>query len=392
MGCPRNDRICEVDVMAEGISRESARVKHGPSDLELGLEQTNKKLRKTIKELRKRTGSEDYLIEQLRRNMIKIGALPQIQPVSMVEIDPEARELVPILVIADPHMEEVVDARETNGMAEWNFPRFLSSMWVMLEKAIAYARELRASNIITDIHVFMLGDMVTGEIHTDVYHTNAFYLPDALTYGPFYWGQFFRELSAHFRRVIITCVPGNHGRLDIKPTSKRTVGRNWDTCMYQNTAVQTRNIENIIWNIPRSPKTTVEVNGWSFLLQHGDRVPQHGGTVPYYGMLRQRSAEIAKRIGFRVKDIPAQIAKGLLFDYDMRGHHHTNGSIEERVLLCPSMMGNNEFGLDNTFGHKIPGSRLLVISEEDGIYADHRINLLDLPPDHGFEVLDAWYA
>lgn len=392
MGSPRNERICEVYIMAEGISRENARAKHGPSDLEQSLEQTIAKQRKTIKELRKRSGSDDYLIEQIGRNMMKIGALPPIRPISRVDVDPAARELVPILVAADPHMEEVVDARETNGLAEWNFPRFLSATWVMLQKTIAYARDMRANNIIKDIHVFLLGDMVTGEIHPDVYHTNAFYLPDALTYGPFYWSQFLRELSAHFRTVIVTVVPGNHGRLDIKPTSKRAVGRNWDTCLYQNTAVLTRDIKNIVWNIPRSPKTTIEVNGWSFLLQHGDRVPQHGGTVPYYGMLRQRSAEIAKRIGFRVKDIQDQIAKGLLFDYDMRGHHHTNGSVEERVLLCPSMMGNNEFGLDNTFGHKIPGARLLMISEEDGIYADHRINLLDLPPDHGFEILDAWYS
>jgi hypothetical protein len=287
-------------------------------------------------------------------------------------------------------MEEVVDPAETEGMLEWNMPRFLRAAWRMVEATIEITSILRASQSVNDLYILWLGDMVTGEIHPDVYYSNAFYLPDALTMGPWYWSQFVRELSAHFDRVSNWCIPGNHGRQDKKPTSKRTVGRNWDTCMYQNTAVQTGNLENVEWHIPRSVKKVVPINDWYFLIQHGDRVAQHGGVVPYYGMMRQRSADMAKRLGVKVSEVEKRLQSGLLFDYDIRGHHHEYGVVSERTLLCPSMMGNNQFGLDNTFAHKMPGARLFFVDREHGMAGDWRINLMNLPEEHGFAELPRW--
>ena len=372
--------------------RTEARKKHGPTDADRSLQSQNTRLMAENRKLRKQTGDEEWLIGEMAKRIDTMGALPKIEQASGIVPKENAyrRPLSAVLCVADPHMEEVVDPGETEGLLEWNFPRFLRSAWYLAKTTVDLAGIMRARHDVPELHIVFLGDMVTGEIHPDVFHTNDFYLPDALTSGPWYWGQVVRELSAHFDKVYCTCIAGNHGRLDLKPTSKRIVGRNWDTAMYQNIAVQTRNLKNVEWRIPRSPKCVLGVNGWFFLLQHGDRVAQHGGTMPYYGMARQRSAEMAKRMGFRVRDVERQLAAGLLFDYDIRGHHHIYGTTDERTLLCPSMMGNNEFGQDNSFAHKMPGARMFFVDEEHGMDGDWRINLVDLPEDHHFEPLPNW--
>lgn len=374
------------------LQREEARGKHGPSDLERALKEENKRLMRTNKKLRKRIGNEEWLVEEIQRRILMMREVPTIAQASRVESSAHKtdRPLAAVLVIADPHMEEVVDPAETEGMLEWNMDVFLRAAWRMIEATIEIVGIMRASQIINDLYILWLGDMVTGEIHTDVYYSNAFYLPDALTMGPWYWSQFVRELSAHFDLVSNWCVPGNHGRLDRKPSSKKTVGRNWDTCLYQNIAVQTRTLKNVEWHIPRSVKKVVPINDWFFMIQHGDRVPQHGGVVPYYGMMRQRSAEMAKRMGIKVSDVVDRLQKGLLFDYDIRGHSHEFGTISERTLLCPSMMGNNQFGFDNTFSRKMRGSRLFFVDKEHGMAGDWRINLMNLQEEHGFQELPVW--
>jgi hypothetical protein len=371
--------------------REDIRKAHGPSELEQSLMTKNKQLMSDVQGLRKRLGEDALLIDAITSKLESFGSMPKISPaprlVPKKTIYP--RPLAACLNIADPHMEEVVDPAETEGLLEWNFDRFLKCAWHTAKTAIDLSEIMRGKHQVDDLYVNWLGDMVTGEIHPDVYFSNAFYLPDALTAGPWYWAQVVRELSAHFNNIVCTCVPGNHGRMDVKPTSKRRVGRNWDTAMYQLIAILTKDLDNVQWNIPRSPKAVVEINGWYFLIQHGDQVAMHGGTTPYYGMQRQRSAELAKRMGFRVRDIEEQLKKGLLFDYDVRGHLHQNATTEERTLICPSMMGSNEWALSKMFNHASPGQRLFFVDEEHGIAGDWRINFTEIGY-HRFEALPQW--
>jgi hypothetical protein len=254
-------------------SREDIKSKHGPGTVERALRKDNQRLLSDNEKLRQRIGRDEILIDKVASNIEKLGKLPKINRTTAIKTKDEVynKPLVAVLCIADPHMEEVVDPSETEGLAEWNFNRFLRAAWEIVKKTIDITNIMRPRHKINDLHICWLGDMVTGEIHPDVYHTNAFYLPDALTYGPWYWSQAVRELSSHFETVQNNCVPGNHGRMDKKPSSKRFVGRNFDTCMYQNTAMLTHDLDNVSFFIPRSPKCVVEINGWYFLLQHGIR-------------------------------------------------------------------------------------------------------------------------
>jgi len=375
----------------QGMDPESARQKHGAQDYERALKAEIGRLIASVKTLRVKAGDREWLVSEIDKRFSTLSGLPPIANVT--QVTPKRgyqRPLQAVGIITDPHFEEVVDPNETEGLLEWNLDKALLHLRHTVNIFVELTAIMRAKHRIDVLHLMLLGDMVTGEIHSDVFFSNSFYLPDALVLGPWYFAQAIRELSAHFKKVYVTTIVGNHGRLDQKPMSKRVVGRNWDTCFYSSTAVLCRDLENVEFRIPRSPKCVVEVNGWYFLLQHGDRVPQHGGTMPYYGMARQRSAETTKRLGPRVRDVEARLKAGLLFDYDIRGHSHIFGTVDERTLLCPSLMGNNEFGADNTFAFKTPGSRFFCVDKEHGLAGDWRVNYGNLPKLNGFQELPKW--
>ncbi len=373
-------------------SRDEMKSKHGPGATEQALRDDNKRLHSELKKLRKKQGKDQILIDEITSRVESIGKLPKIKQVAKIKPKSKTyrRPLSAVLNIADPHLEEVVDPIETEGLGEWNFDRWLRATWATVMSTIDIVEIMRAKHDVNELHINWLGDMITGEIHPDAYYTNHYFLPDALVYGPWYFSQAVRELSAHFNNVYNTCLAGNHGRMDIKTPAKKKVARNFDTAMYQNTAVLTKNLQNVEWRIPRSPKCVTEVNGWYFLLQHGDQVACHGGTSPYYGMSRQRSAEMSKRVGNKVKNVQERLEKGLLFDFDVRGHLHQFASIEERTLLCPSMMGPNEFSLSKSFSYSSPGSRLFFIDSEHGMAGDWNIHLSNLSKTHRFEKLPSW--
>ncbi len=375
-------------------SREEMKSKHGPSQAEQALREDNKRLHSELKKIRKQMGKDQILIDEISARVEKIGQLPKIKPTPRIipKNKTYRRPLAAVLNIADPHLEEVVDPIETEGLGEWNFDKWLRATWAIVKTTIDIVEIMRAKHDVKELYINWLGDMVTGEIHPDCYYTNHYFLPDALVYGPWYFSQAVRELSSHFDNIYNTCVAGNHGRMDIKTPAKKKVARNFDTAMYQNIAVLTKGLENVEWRIPRSPKCVIEINDWYFMLQHGDQVATHGGTSPYYGMSRQKSAEISKRLGSKVKNVQSRLEKGLLFDYDVRGHLHQFATIEERTLLCPSMMGPNEFSLSKSFSHSTAGSRLFFVDQEHGMSGDWNIHLSDLPNDHRFEKLPNWHG
>jgi len=375
------------------IEREEARKKLGPNDMDIAESKEIARLRRTNKELRKKAGDMEWLLEHMSTMAQQMGVLPPVSqaPRILPKDMAQRRVLHPILTITDAHLEEVVDPEETDGITAYNFDIFLRRLQRVCQATIDIVSYHRTSHIIDNLDIFFLGDMVTGEIHPDVFFSNDFYLPEALTRGPWYIAQAVRDLSAHFVKVRNSCVAGNHGRLDKKPVSKKAVRRNWDTCLYQSSAIHCMDLDNVEWFIPRSSKCVIDILGWYFLLQHGDKVPQSGGITPYYGIARQRAAEMVKRMGFRVRDLDQKIREGKIFDYDWRGHHHLYGIIDEKTFLCPALIGNNEFGLDRIFANKTPGARLTFIDEDHGVAGDYRINFHKDLPEHTFVKLPDWH-
>jgi hypothetical protein len=137
-----------------------------------------------------------------------------------------------VLLLSDLHTGEVVEPHEINGMNKFN-PMILSNrLWEVVEKFIKIIRGHQSMYPIDKIWVPILGDLISGSIHTELALTNALLdLPSSV-------------LAAHLlimviERVKILGLPievdtvvGNHGRLLAKMPTKKQAHLSLDWMAY----------------------------------------------------------------------------------------------------------------------------------------------------------------
>jgi len=274
------------------------------------------------------------------------------------------------LCLSDFHAEETIDPEEMEGYANFNWDIFRARAWRSVTKTVELVDLLRHGQEIRELSVFLLGDMVTGDIHADAERTASMPLPIAIVELADVIAQMVNYLSAHFEVVKVVGVCGNHGRKDFKPVSKQKVDRNWDSSVYHIARKITRENSRIEWLLPRSPAVVVGVLGADLLLKHGDGIKAQGVT-PYYGLVRDTSREVIKRR--KVQD----------FDYVIQGHLHHWGLVEGNRILCPSLIGPNQFSYDLLHSTYPPEQLLLFTTEHKGLISQHPIKL-EGANGHGF--------
>lgn len=322
-----------------------------------------------LRDLKALLASDDRLYEALRD---AVRALPapraeRIPTPKLSHADSSA-----ILSLADVHAEEYVDSEEMEGFAHYDWNTFLDRMWTTAHKTIELTNIMRQAGKVDELHVFGLGDLLTGQIHLELDRTNTFNLPEAVVNVAYVLAQTMNLLAGHFKQVHFAGVCGNHGRSDIKPVHKQRADRNWDTAVYRIARLLLANTPNISWLIPRSPAVCVNVRGTRIVIKHGDDIKARGVT-PFYGLARDTSEEHSKRRGERD------------FDLVMQGHLHIFAKLEDRVL-CPSMIGTSQYSFNKLHSVAKPQQLLCFANEKHGVSTFWPINL-EQADGHGFKAV-----
>jgi hypothetical protein len=228
----------------------------------------------------------------------------------------------------------------------------------------------RADHPVNVAHVWMLGDMIEG--------TNIFpgqqWLVDASLYrqitldGPRIMGNFLRRMLGYYKRVHVTAVIGNHGRLgrhgEYDPET------NGDRMLYRITQQLLQNEKRLTWTIPdgmgeRHWYAIDRIGNYSSLLMHGD---QFGGRM--MGTLTRIGVQ-RKIGGWKAGGIPEQF-KDVAF-----AHWHT---LEEFSVSGCTARCNGSPESYNTFAQEAlaamspPSQRLMYVHPEKGkVTAEYKV-------------------
>lgn len=244
-----------------------------------------------------------------------------------------------------------------------------------------YARKVReltdiqrSNRPITEAHVYMLGDMVEGEM---IFPGQAHRIDSSLyrqvtVDGPRILIEFCRNLLDHFERVRVISVIGNHGRLgrrgDYHPES------NSDLMLYRvcKTVFESTRESRLTWEIPftvgeRSWYAVDTIGRHRYMLFHGDQMRGGGfAGIPMYGFGRAIAAWAS-----------GVIQKG--FRYALCGHWHNMWSmpINNRILwVNGSTESDNTWFQEELKTRSDPGQWLLFAHPKVGVTSEHRVNLL----------------
>jgi len=287
------------------------------------------------KKLIEEVADQEALIESIAD---RISILPPAPFTKTTYKESESSTETVLALLSDAHAGENIDPREIYGLNEYNFDilNLRTKLWA--QKVIDIpTRKLKPK--FPRIVIGMLGDMVSGVIHEELLRGTTGNIADWTIDYAYILAQALREIASVYEKVDVCCVVGNHGRLDKKPVFKAKYA-NWDYILYKNIELHLRDQKNVTFNIPRSFWLIKEIEGWRFLLLHGDNIRGWQG-VPWYGINRAIA---------QLKEVLE--AAGDHFEYMCLGHFHSLATLDRAkggTIINGSIKGIDEYSIGKLF-------------------------------------------
>lgn len=318
------------------------------------LEARNRELERLHKSVLHAEGAAQDYVNQVR------DAVQATEPYPRIELPRHKSSGSPIhavLNLSDWQIGEVINPLETEGFGNFNWDiaqeRVLGQL---VPKFTGWVDFHRKEFSIDTLDIFGIGDWISGDIHDELRVTNEFPSPVQTAKAGLLLGETVRRLAPHFKEIRLWEVGGdNHGRLVKKPQAKQKTLNSFNYLVYTIANQTLAEHSNVTIMRKEQMKTIAEVNGWRFLLQHGDGIKMHMG-IPYYGIERERAREAVKRIRTDKE-----------FDYMCIGHFHTPTILGGFMYINGALTGTTEF--DHSLGrHADPAQVSFLVHPRWGIF------------------------
>jgi hypothetical protein len=230
-----------------------------------------------------RNQNKEYKDRQEFLSGIKIN---EIESLDNFTIEPNKRlkeEVIAISTISDVHIEEPVIKSIVNGLNEYN-------LTVAEERVTRYFKRLmymvnqtrKAGYRVDNLVLGLLGDFITGYIHEELEEVNeltpvqaTLFIQELLIKGIKYLSE-----NGNLTKIIIPCVPGNHGRTTRRKRYTSGYKNSYEWLMYNNIKnlfTELGKYENVEFIIPESEFIYLNLFGYVNKFSHGDHFNYQGG-------------------------------------------------------------------------------------------------------------------
>lgn len=328
------------------------------------LQDTNRRL---MAQLTKARVSKQDLVEAVYRGALDGIANLELNPAIAPRPDKRTQKTAEtaIAVLSDWQLAKVTETY-SSVVCEERVKRYG-------EKVKLLADIQRADHPVRDLRVYLLGDIVEGEL---IFAGQA-HMIDASLYrqvtldGPRILGNFLRHMLTVFDRVHVVGVIGNHGNLaGFRISRQFHPESNADRMLYRIVQQLLEPEKRLTWNIQdggaeRQWYATDPVGKKTFFLFHGDQV--RGGQLgfPWYGFGRRLQ-------GWRNGAVPVP------FHYALSGHFHTPVRLFLNTITLwgnGSTESSNVFAAENLAAAGEPCQWLLFSHPVHGVTAEYLVHL-----------------
>lgn len=250
----------------------------------------------------------------------------KIKPI--VAASPTEGEATAFVMASDWHVEETVRAASVNGLNEYNLDIADERISKFFDSILRLTEIQRHGTKIDSLVLWLGGDLMTGYIHEELQESNGLspvqtivWLRDRLLSGI----ARLEELG-EFKRIVIPCCYGNHGRTTRKPRHSTAAANSYEWLLYQILAKHAPQHE---WHIAEGYHTYLDIYGRVVRTHHGDGLQYQGGigglTIP-------------------VEKAIAAWNKGRVADLDVAGHWHQQMQ-SPKFCMNGSLIGHNAFSI-----------------------------------------------
>lgn len=266
---------------------------------------------------------------------------------------------VPVLMLADWHLGEVVDPAQTYGY-RYDVSIADARIKTTVDRTIRLLRENLAGVRYPGIVLACVGDLVSGSIHGELAESDELeILPSIIRARDLMVGVIDR-MKNEFGRVFVPTATGNHGRIfDRRPRAKGYAERNADFMVYQLLASHYRDDPAVTVAASKSGETIFEIFGITFLLTHGDQIGAKGGD----GLI----GSIGPIMRGQMKTVRALSTLDVEIDHILMGHYHQTLYLP-RVTVGGCLKGPDEYAVRLLRAPvEDPSQTLMLIHPEHGI-------------------------
>lgn len=257
-----------------------------------------------------------------------------------------------VIVASDWHLEERVLPATVEHMNEYDLLIAENRAIRFFQNALKLIEMTRSKSHIDNIVLALLGDFIAGYIHPELMESNQL-SPVQACIKAFEWIcrgiDFFIE-HGNFKRIIIPCCVGNHGRTTEKPRVSTEVANSYEWLLYQ--FIKNRYIGNSTVEIQIAEGHFCYLNIYNLILRF-----HHGQNIRYMGGVGGIHIPLNKAI--------AQWDKFKKADLDVLGHWHTRQSTQKYVING-SLIGFNPFAIKIKADFEKPCQTFFLLHPEKG--------------------------
>lgn len=264
---------------------------------------------------------------------------------------------MPVLLISDLHLDEVVNRDEMQGVNEYD--RMIAEQrWeAIINGTVKMLKRFVAGVGFDGIFLSWLGDILTGVIHDELARTNAAPVPASIVHWVPLLVAGIKHLADEFDVPVHNAVvDGNHDRFYKQTPMKQRAESSFAWVIYNWMAEACKDDDRITFSITPAAEQLVPVYDTRFLLSHGDSFRSAGGVGGLYpSMLKWL---------LRRHDFYSQTQDD--FDYALIGHWH-QPLWGQDFVVNGSLKGYDEYAKHNGFKFNAPSQQLFVVTPERGL-------------------------
>jgi len=266
-----------------------------------------------------------------------------------------------VLLLSDLHVGYTFSKNETGSLSEYNLDVFRKRADGLRRGVLEIMRLHKEMRKIPVLHVFGLGDFVHGLNLAGKW--GPAYTTEDITKQTMVAGSVIAEAmdawGNYFDRVEFDGVLGNHGRAGVNENSDK-VSANWDRMVYNQLQLHLKNRPNIHINFNESWWTRKTIQGFDFLLLHGDHIR---GGIP--SLLK---------VNYELQDLQQEKP----FNYLCMGHFHACREIETPrggIIINGSFLKGDMYSLHKLRVTSMPRQIVFGVHPEHGVSWTYKLDL-----------------
>ncbi len=267
--------------------------------------------------------------ENLRRELELLKSIHPTSPATIEPAEPIEGSAIACLMATDWHVEESVELAKMHGLNCYNLQIAEQRAQNFFRNGLRLTNIFSASSAIDTMFLYFGGDFITNYLHEENRETNLLGPAEAANYAMKLLNDgitFLLKNSSY--KLIIDCVPGNHGRMTMKMHKSHATETSLETFMYQSLAQLYKDEPRVTFRVANSKMLYRKFfEDFTVRMIHGDDISYGGGiggiTIP-----------IRKKIAAWDKAVRA--------DLTLMGHFHQRIDGGD-FLVNGSLIGYNEY-------------------------------------------------